>query len=141
MIFERSNTMAKDEKVDEAPRGFAVALQQMDEGCFHAEISETLQKTLGELEQFAIKFGVDARGMLTLALALKVSPTGVVAVSGEIKTKVPKAPRASSVFWLSPGNNLSPENPRQQRLPLREVRGPAAAPREVTDVKQSPRTV
>lgn len=140
--IERREAMPKDEKIEaeEPARGFAVALQQIDDGCFHAELSETLQETLGTLEQHADKFGGDAKGTITVTLALKVSSNGVVNVAGDVKTKLPKAPRAGSVFWLTKGNNLSPSNPRQQQLPLRVAPAPAA-PIDVTAPKPPTRAL
>lgn len=122
--------MASDK---EGTRSFAVTLQQIGDGSLHAELSETLQKLCGDLSAHAIQFGADAKGTLTLTLALKASANGVVGVAGDVKTKAPKAPRVGSVFWLTKGNNLTPDNPRQQKLGLREVVGPAAPTHDLDD--------
>ena len=116
MKEQKTETKAEQE----GARGFSVTLQTLDEGRVHAELSETLQKLAGELSDFANNFG-KAKGTLTLALNLEADSNGLVAVVADIKTKSPKIPHGRSIFWLTKGNNLTPENPRQQKLPLREV--------------------
>jgi hypothetical protein len=105
----------------EGPRGFAVLIQQIDEGCLHAEMSEAIQQACGDLQLLAEHMEKDAKGTVSLTLSFEVSRVGTVRVRGEVKAKTPKMRPAQSVFWLTKGNNLSPENPRQQKLPLREV--------------------
>ena len=43
---------------------------------------------------------------------------------------MPKPARKRGRFWVTPGGHLSPENPRQRKLPLMEV---PAAPRRAVD--------
>jgi hypothetical protein len=38
-------------------------------------------------------------------------------------------------FWMTPGSNLVVENPRQQKLPLREVKGGSTRVRDITEPK------
>lgn len=117
---------------DEGARSFAVIVQQVDEGALHGELSEQLHALTTYLSDYAEKYGCEAKGKLTLTLSLKAKSNGTVDVVGDVTKKEPKAPRAGSVFWVTPGNNLSPENPRQMKLPVREV--PAAPKAEARDV-------
>jgi hypothetical protein len=120
------------EKRSEGPRAFSVFIAQVDEGSLHEELSEEVQKLASRLCEFANRFGRDGKGELTLTLGFAVDAKGVAAVTGSIKTKLPKVPRVSSQFYLTAAGNLSLENPRQQKLPLREV--PAVeAPRDLVD--------
>lgn len=109
---------------EEGARGFAVTLQQIDEGRFHAEVSEAVHALNRSLDSHATTYGVTAKGELTLVLRLAASPNGTVQVLGEVRTKTPKPPRSGSVFWLTRGLNLSPENPKQTKLPLQQVAPP-----------------
>lgn len=129
--------MATDEKVVEGARGFGALLHQVDDGCAHAELSEELQRLGGTLNAQAIQYGAKSKGTLTLTLTLTAEANGTVNVDYDVKVKTPKPKRPRSVFWLTRGNNLTPENPKQQRLPLREVpvQGPAR------DVPTEPREV
>lgn len=131
----------KHEHPEEGPRGFAVVLQQVDEGSLHGELSETLQKVTRELAEYADKFTTVAKGAITLTLGFAVDPNGTVTVEGDIKTKLPKARRARSLFWLTKGHNLSAENPRQTKLPLREVPSNRDKAREVAEGSAPARSV
>lgn len=118
-------------KEDEGARSFAVALQAIDEGCLHAEASEELQKLVVHLQDHAIRYGRDAKGELVLKIGVAVSASGLALVAGEVVTKTPKRAKRGSAFWLTAGGNLTPENPKQQKLPLRDVNGNRGPVREV----------
>lgn len=110
-------------KVDEGARSFAVLLQNLGEGTFHAEASEVLHELCKKLQDHAVDFG-KAKGTLTVTLAVEIDREGVVTVDPDVKTKAPKPARKRGRYWLTAGGNLSPENPKQQKLPLREVPAP-----------------
>lgn len=109
------------EKKKEGPRGFAVLVQQIDDGVLHAELSEAVQEITSKLAEQAGHTGLTAKGALTLTLGFAAKKNGTVDIVADVKTKMPKPVRGGSVFWVTDGGNLSPSNPRQQRLPLREV--------------------
>jgi hypothetical protein len=115
---------------DEGPRGFAVLLQQIDEGSLHDELSIATRDLARTLCEYANKFGRAGKGELTLTIGMSVDAKGVAAVTGAVKSKLPKVPKVSSQFFLTASSNLTLENPRQQKLPLREV-APPAPPRDV----------
>jgi hypothetical protein len=137
-IDRRTTTMAKtttpetEIQKEEGARGFAPFLQQVDDGELHLEVSKTTQELIGDLYAYANKYQRDGKGTLTLTLNFAVHGNGGISVVGDVKTKKPKTPRAPSMFFRTPGNNLSLENPRQTKLPLREVpAAPSDIPREV----------
>lgn len=129
------------EKADEAPRGFAVLIQQIEDGECHGELSEAVQTMTQKLMDHLEKYGVDAKGSITLTLGFAARRNGTIEVQADVKAKHPKAKRAGSVFWATKGGNLSVDNPRQTRLPLREVPNGAAAPRDVPTDARPARTV
>lgn len=126
--------------VDEGARSFAIFLQHLDDGGLHADLSDEVKRVSKELTSFVDIYGAVAKGSLTLVLSFKADRNGTIAVDGEIKTKLPKAKRAGSVFWSTAAGNLSPENPRQQRLPLRDVTV-HLPPREVLTETPDARTI
>lgn len=137
--------MAKSDKRDdegaagelgEGPRGFSPLLQHVDDGDLHDELSRELQRIAQVCRDHARRFQRPAKGTLTLTLTLTAAGD-TVGVRGEVKTKEPKATRAGSVFWMTPAGNLTVENPRQQKLPLREV--PASTTR-TKDLSAEPPT-
>jgi len=140
----RRDTMAatnEEPKTKEGPRGFSVLLQQVQDGELHGELSAEVQKLVSQLGDHALKFQRPSKGSLTLVLNF-TAVGATVEVVGEVKVKAPKNPRQRSVFWATPGGNLSVDNPRQTKLPLREV--PPASheqPRDVGTPGAAPRSV
>lgn len=130
--------MTKDE-TDEGTRSFAFLFQQIGEGALHGQASDELRRVVAELSALAARVDAKVKGGLTIKLSLAAKPNGTVEVDGVVEAKLPK-PRAAgnSVFWITKGGNLSVDNPRQQRLPLREVNGPAPV---VVVAEDAPRPV
>ncbi len=134
--------MKKDEKSsDEGVRDFGVFLTHIDDGTLHEDAGRDLQRLAAKLSDHVAQHGGKAKGTLTLTVNLTALANGTVDVVADVKVKEPKAVRARSVFWLTKGNNLSHENPRQQKLPLREV-PPARTARDLDDSERTaPRTL
>lgn len=122
-------------KTEEGARSLAVLLQAIGEGTFHAECSEELHQMVRKLEQHAYDFS-KAKGTITIALTVDIDREGVVTIDPDVKVKVPKPARKKGRFWVTPGGNLSPENPKQQKLPLRDVG--ASAPLRDVDAEAGP---
>ncbi|MCA0027378.1 MULTISPECIES: hypothetical protein [unclassified Mesorhizobium] len=74
------------------------------------DITETLTKLkdLGEIT--GSKSTVKGKVVLTLDFEVKA---GAVTVLAGIDTKVPKAPRGSSFYWITDDGSLSTEHPQQ----------------------------
>lgn len=128
--------MAKDETTstaeDEGARSFPVLLSTIDDGALSEELGEAVQEITRELTRLIDQHGVDsAKGTLTLKLAFTARANGTITLTGDVATKTPKAKRGGSVFWSTKGHNLTPDNPRQQKLPLREVPNPTRERREL----------
>jgi hypothetical protein len=121
-------------------RGFAVILQQINEGTLHAELSEELQRLSKVLEAHANETG-KAKGTLTLKLALEVDHLGVARIFPEVVVKEPKPLRGAAVFWLDKASNLLPENPKQTKLPLREVPKRDEPARDIGAPDRQPKSV
>lgn len=111
---------------DEGARSFAVLLQGIGDGTLNTELSETLHEMNTKLAAHAEDFS-KAKGTLTLTLTIDIDRDGVVTLSPDVKTKLPKPARKLGRYWLTPGRNLSPENPKQQKLNLKEVPAPKPA--------------
>ena len=131
--------MSNDEKdPKEGARSFAFMLHHINDGGFHSELSETLQKVIAQLRDHAEAHTV-GKGSMTIKLNFTVEKDGIVSVDTDVATKLPKEKRGRSVFWTTEGNNLTAENPRQQRLPIRDVSAPVT--REVPNPERSVRNV
>lgn len=120
-----------EETPNEGTRSFSVFLAQVDDGEAHAELSRELHALCAALDEECKNTG-KAKGKLTLDLAISVEKGGLVTVGYEVRKREPKKSRGGSVFFLTKGRNLTTENPRQQKLPLREAPKPSAEVKEVT---------
>lgn len=125
---------------DEGTRGFAVILQQIDDGALHAELSETIRDVCKELQDHCEKTSRDAKGRVVLTMDLAALGNGTVVINAEVTSKTPKMARPPSVFWLTKQHNLSADNPRQQKLPLQAV-PPAPKPIDLAPVNAPARTI
>lgn len=119
---------AAEEK--EGTRGFAHVLGHIGEGELSIEIAKQQQRLVNALTDHAYTYQAKAKGSLTLALSYVAEPDGTVRILGEVKIKEPKPKARGALFWATKQGNLLAENPRQTKLPLREVAGQGPA-REV----------
>ena len=105
---------------DEHVRPFGAFLHEQRNGLLHAELSDGLHDLLAAVRDVG-KGG-------TLTLTVRVKPAGsdatTVIVADDLKVKLPQGDRGESIFYITDDNNLSREDPRQQKFELREA--PAA---------------
>jgi hypothetical protein len=98
-------------------RPFFDFLREHRNGLTHDELSDRLQELVAAVQESS-RPG-------TLTFVLKVSPAtnhgNALLISDEIKLSKPKEERNTSIFFVSPENNLVREDPRQQKLELREI--------------------
>ena len=105
-------------------RPFLDTLRELGQGVTHDELSDKLQ------ELVAAVVDTSKGGKLSITIAIKPTDgkSGAVVVSAEVKSTLPKHPAPSSVFFVSPENNLVRQDPRQIAMELREI-PPASAAR------------
>lgn len=98
------------------PRTFADTINTLRFGTLSDELSDKLQ------ELVACCATTGKNGSITLTLILKPGKGGQIEVYDEIKLKLPKEEKGSSLMFATPENNLQREDPRQLQLPeLRRV--------------------
>lgn len=128
-----ADTNKKDEAPkEEGPHSFSRFLAELGDGDAEGEISYQLHELGKRLQEHAHARGDKVKGALTLKFGFVAEPSGVVGIAYDIVVKEPKRRLAPAVMWLTKGGNLSPFNPKQQKLPLREV---SVRPDEVRDVE------
>lgn len=94
---------------------FSQLLTLLEDGELNAELSRLQHEVIEALANHAIDTGKVAAGGITLKLDFKLKE-GVFEVNGDVSTRTPKAERRRSIFWSTPDNHLTPENPRQHKL-------------------------
>lgn len=115
------------------PRSFATQMATICDGELNASASRELNDALLYLESENQARRAKVKGKFKLEIDLIVDD-GVCLFSYSIKSKLPEPRRQAAVMWLDKAGNLVAENPRQIKLPLREVPRGAAA-RDVNDAK------
>lgn len=104
----------------EAPerRPFSAWLTEQRRGSLHSELSEAL----AELGRACLEH--QGAGEVTLKIKAKPNKDGVsLTVTDDVKCKIPQPDRGAAIFFADDRGNLTRNDPRQQELGLREVRG------------------
>lgn len=99
-------------------RPFADWLAEQRNGVAATELAEALHDLIAAVGEH-VKAG-------KLVLTIDVAPAtkgdaSILAVTDTITVKAPKGERGASLFFTTDGGNLSRQDPRQQRMPLRTV--------------------
>lgn len=95
---------------------FAYTVAQLRAGMTQEELSEQLN----ECVQQASASGKSAK--LTLELTIKPQgASGQYILTDKITAKLPKSDREATLMFGTPEGNLTREDPRQTKLPLRQV--------------------
>ena len=101
---------------------FSRFIAELADGEAHQQLTEALERVSKAMRVRALADHRGVRGEITLKIKLTTDERLVVDASYDVTTKEPKPPRPASVMWLDKFGNLTPENPRQEKLPLREVK-------------------
>ena len=97
-----------------------ILLRLIGEGELHAELCEELQELASELGKRAKIERKITHGTMTIKLDLAATEEGIITIDPAVSTKLPNKRRKASTFWIGK-NGITQDNPKQQRLPLREV--------------------
>lgn len=60
-------------------------------------------------------------GSITIKITVRPSTAGAMAVKPEVRVTMPKGLPAEALLWPTPDGNLVAEDPRQEKLELRQV--------------------
>lgn len=99
----------------------SLLLSGLENGAFHDDVSKALRNMVGDLSDHRASHGGKPAGELTITLKFKLDDN-VMDIMPEYKVKTPKVSRGRSIYFITPDNNLSREDPRQGRLELDEAR-------------------
>lgn len=104
---------------------FTDVLGEIEGGQFLAELTEEVYKIVAAV--------METRKPGRLKIALTITPTGkgTVNLDAAFDSKEPEHDRATTTFFVGPGNVLQRNDPAQPRLPLREVARPDNEPVKV----------
>lgn len=109
------------------PRTFAQTIDSLRFGTLSDELTDKLRELVNQCAT------TGRAGTITLTLALKPGKGGQIEVFDEVKLKLPKEEKGSSLMFATPENNLQREDPRQMQLEgLRSVEPTTGELRRVT---------
>lgn len=92
------------------PKPFTDTIVALRFGTLNQELTE-------KLNELTTKCAETGRaGALTLTLALKPGKAGQVEVFDDVKLKLPKEEKGSSIMFVTPEGNLTRSDPRQGEL-------------------------
>lgn len=112
------------------PRTFTDTVDALRFGTLGDELTDKLK----ELTQKCSDTG--RAGAITLTLALKPGKGGQIEVYDDVKVKLPKEEKGSSLMFATVDGHLQREDPRQKKLEFREV--PAPTTTEIRSVSSPP---
>lgn len=113
-------------KKEEGPRCFVEFLRNVGYGDALRDLSDELHTLNNAMQDQALALNKRVTGELTLKLKFSQDERGVAGVAYEVVRKDPKKKTSESVFFVTKGGNLQIENPRQQKMPFRDVSAPEA---------------
>lgn len=111
-------------ELTESPKPLAHVIAMLEDGALNYDGGKKVRDLIATLRDHVADGSRSASGKVTIELDLRLE-SGVMEIRADVKTKEPKKKRDKSTYWLTDGNNLSADNPKQ--LPL------GARPRVVTD--------
>lgn len=99
----------------EGAKAFSAFLNTLEDGEFHAELTNELRDLNADMNNHAMNFGCAARGKISISIDIMLK-NGVFEVIAKKKITKPEPPRHRSILWSTPGNNFTPHNPKQQDM-------------------------
>lgn len=106
--------------MDTQSGGFLPLVAKLQDGALEQDLNEQLSDIVSALTAQAREAGGKPKAKLTLSLVFKLD-SGMVEVEANVTVAQPKPVMGKSIFWPTTDHQLSPENPRQHELPLRDV--------------------
>lgn len=99
---------------------FSQFIAQVDEGGLHHDLSVEVENIVAALNDAKQAGAKSPAAKLAITLAFRLDGQ-VIEVVGDFKSTMPKVKREKSVFWSTAKNRLTRNNPKQQRLPFRDI--------------------
>ena len=89
-----------------------------EDGRLLDELNESVRELVSVMYQHQSSRGGKPKGALTLKFDFTMDQHGLMEVVADVHVKEPKAARSRSIMYRTPGNALSPNNPKQITMDL-----------------------
>ena len=104
-------------------RGLDQILSMLDNGDYHPALLADIEKLIIEMRDFSQAYNTKSKATLTLKLSLTNDRFGQTEMVASHDIKVPKAPAAKAILWTTADGQLTPSNPNQTRMEIRDIGG------------------
>ena len=99
-------------------RPFFDTARDIRRGQFIEDIADELQRVVASVEET----GKPGKLLIELTIKPASKAQGAVTIADKIEAKLPKLPAGETIMFVTPENNLVPNDPRQKTLDLKAVR-------------------
>lgn len=103
--------------------GLDPLLSMADNGDYLPDLTTRIETLMVEMKSFSNAYGCKAKGKLTLTIDFTTDRFGAVDMTVADTIKVPKQPAAKAVLWATEDGRMTPHNPNQARMEIREASG------------------
>lgn len=124
--------MSKENEENEA-RSFTHFLATLGSGEAVAELARELHSITKSLHDESRARNGKVKGSLALTISFECSKEQIVGITYAVKAKRPDPQRSSTIAWATSAGHLTPQNPRQQKLALHDVKSPQQAIRDLEE--------
>lgn len=107
---------------ERALRSFGQVIGQLEGGALVSELADKIKDIVAELNNVRADEGGKPKATLSLSLAFKLDGDTIEIVP-TLDVKMPARTRHKTVLWTTGDNTLTPANPKQQEMELRDVGG------------------
>lgn len=92
-------------------------LNSIEGGAFHDDLSKAIRGVVGDLSDHRASHGGKANGEITIKLKFSLDE-GMMEIRPDFTVKVPKVSRGRAIYFVTPENNLSRQDPKQIPMDL-----------------------
>lgn len=96
-------------------------LASVEAGSFHDDLTKAMNQMIGDLADHAHSHGGNPSGEITIKLKFNLDGK-IMEIKPDFSVKTPKVSRDRSIFFITPENNLSRQDPSQMKFDLDEAR-------------------
>lgn len=104
-------------------RPFFDTAREVRKGQFLEDCADALHEAVAATEDT----GKAAKVVIELTIKPATKGKGTVVIADKVRTKLPELPVGETIMFVTPENNLVPNDPRQQKLDLKDVSANGAA--------------
>lgn len=92
-----------------------------DSGDFLIEVHQKHEALITALGNFTEENNKASSGSITIKLSYKLDRAGMFQVAAKCETKEPEKPTATAVAWQGSDGRITPANPAQMKMEIRDV--------------------